>query len=56
MFCDWVSQIAADENSISATSVTMKAGMLEAGDEEAVDEADQRADGEHGQRPPTATA
>ena len=27
MFCDWVSQIAADENSISETSVTMKAGM-----------------------------
>ena len=28
MFCDWVSQIPADENSISETSVTMKAGIL----------------------------
>ena len=28
MFCDWVSQIPADENNISETSVTMKAGIL----------------------------
>ena len=47
MFCDCVSQIAADENSISATSVTMKAGMRKRAMKQAVEEADQRAGGEH---------
>ena len=41
MFCDWVSQIAADEKSISDTSVTMKAGILKRAMKIAVEEADQ---------------
>ena len=53
MFCDCVSQMAVEENSISAISVTMKAGMRMREMNEAVDEADQRADREHdGHRQP----
>ncbi len=56
MFCDWVSQIAGRREEHQRHQRHHEGRHLEAGDEEAVDEPDQRADGEHDQRPPTATA